>query len=934
MSSPTLPTPSGSLPPDLQAGPILVTEGQCGDELAVRIEQQRAKIRVLELAADERRRSDQLRIQERSQKAECRSRDVRRQRVSTAVSTAERRVLFYQQEEQRSKDRQARDDSAMQAFLRHEAAAKEEKEKREQDKREEKVREAEERRLAKVKERELKQALRDKRDQQRRIEKERRDEADAQYGAAIEAKKRRDAEANRLLILRENELAEQQRVARLNLLEQRQLLARQQDDERRRAREARDRACLQAHERHEAAAKAKKAQEAEDRRLAKLREKAAAQARKAREAEERRQARLREAEQKRVREQRTELQREGWRKRDDAKIEAGFRHESAVQAREKEAEVLRERVEKQRSERSLEVAQRQAVRSLQEEVHRQDRGRRDEAGRQALQRHKAVLQAQKAQEKSLTEGRLVAFDGILPSFLEKEYQYMKQASTDFPEEITSSIQIGCIRKYQGAISDASRRLPCGLCGGLFQEDEVVSVDLRDDDLQYFLQRTGTAPDCCAIKNEIVSLCATCSLAIAKQAIPPLSAGNFVNCLFCQDYPEALKNLNTVEEAFIARAHVIGIFLKLTSGAKGGISYRGSRGHSVAVRQDPSGLLKILPTARLRDHTTITVSWDRGTPPSEENLARFCSVDKAKVVNALLWLCANNPGYKSVVVDHSVLDSWPDHHIPHEIRDAFITLGSEPGSTDTPVEDEREGYATSLHDGLFENELDAEAEDAEPGSILSRSFFSDLHGQDLHSTPATLASLQAILQEQDSDRSSPREYDAINIQDDEDGAPNDTSRLPHISYKTTQHLPPMSAFTDPDYFTAAFPTLFPFGIGGHLGDANGDRPEEASFGNHVQVKNGYWAKATQELSRLSADDLQRAAREFTDRKKISNPAIYSLITNMRIISSFNPESFGEKMRFRNLIFGKIARLGLPLIWFTLNPKDIGNIFVVRLTGEEI
>jgi hypothetical protein len=56
--------------------------------------------------------------------------------------------------------------------------------------------------------------------------------------------------------------------------------------------------------------------------------------------------------------------------------------------------------------------------------------------------------------------------------------------------------------------------------------------------------------------------------------------------------------------------------------------------------------------------------------------------------------------------------------------------------------------------------------------------------------------------------------------------------------------------------------------------------------------------------------------------------------MRIISLFNPESFREKMRFRNLIFGKIAHLGLLLIWFTLNPKDIGNIFVVRLAGEEI
>lgn len=100
----------------------------------------------------------------------------------------------------------------------------------------------------------------------------------------------------------------------------------------------------------------------------------------------------------------------------------------------------------------------------------------------------------------------------------------------------------------------------------------------------------------------------------------------------------------------------------------------------------------------------------------------------------------------MIIDYSVLDSWPDYHILQEIRDVFITLDSELGFTDTPVEDEQEGYAISLQDGLFENELDIEVKDTEPGSILSRSFFSDLHGQDLHSTPATFASLQAILQE--------------------------------------------------------------------------------------------------------------------------------------------------------------------------------------------
>jgi hypothetical protein len=94
---------------------------------------------------------------------------------------------------------------------------------------------------------------------------------------------------------------------------------------------------------------------------------------------------------------------------------------------------------------------------------------------------------------------------------------MKQASTEFPKEITSDIQMRCMRDYQRAISDASRRLPCGLCGGLFQEDEIISTGLRDDNLQYFLQRTKTAPDCCAVKDDMVSLCTTCNSAIIKRS---------------------------------------------------------------------------------------------------------------------------------------------------------------------------------------------------------------------------------------------------------------------------------------------------------------------------------------------------------------------------------------------------------------------------------
>ncbi|KAF4632380.1 hypothetical protein G7Y89_g5748 [Cudoniella acicularis] len=494
--------------------------------------------------------------------------------------------------------------------------------------------------------------------------------------------------------------AEARRQAKLKEVEGRRELAYQKDEQRRRDRQARDESAMRAHLRYEAAEQARKTQdtlmlqrrldEAEDRRLAKLRE------------VERRWA---------LQDQQDEQRRRDRQARDKSAMRAHLRHKTAADAQKAKDEAMHQA---------------------------RDRQARGELEMRAHLHHEADTYGRRIQQKSLTQERIVAYDSPIPSFLGEEHQYMKQASTTFPETITPSIQLECMKAYQRAISDASRRLPCGLCGGLFQEDEMIRVSLRDDNLQYFLQRTKTAPDCCAVKDDMVSLCTTCNSATAKRAIPLLSA---------------------------ARAHVVGMFLKLTSGAKKG------------------------------DHTTITVSWDRGTPPSEENLARFCSVDKAKVVDALLWLCVNNPVYKSVVIDYSVLNSWPDHHIPQEIRDASITLGSELGSTDTPVEDEREGYTTSLQDGLFENELDAEVEDTEPGTILSRSFFSDLHGQDLHSTPATLASHQAILQEQDSDGSAPREDHTIDDRNDEGETPNDNSRLPHISYKTTQQLPPMSAFTD-------------------------------------------------------------------------------------------------------------------------------------------
>jgi hypothetical protein len=93
MSPPISPTLSRSQPSNPQDELIPTARWQDRDELATRIEQQRAKIRALELAAKERRRVDELRIQEKARRAESRRQDIHQQRLSTAISTEDRRAL-------------------------------------------------------------------------------------------------------------------------------------------------------------------------------------------------------------------------------------------------------------------------------------------------------------------------------------------------------------------------------------------------------------------------------------------------------------------------------------------------------------------------------------------------------------------------------------------------------------------------------------------------------------------------------------------------------------------------------------------------------------------------------------------------------------------------------------------------------------------------
>jgi hypothetical protein len=92
MSPPTSPTSSRSRPSNSRDEPALTTRGHGRDELATRIEQQRAKIRALEPAAKECRRSDELRNPRTALKSRVLG-WLHQQRLAGTISTKDIRAL-------------------------------------------------------------------------------------------------------------------------------------------------------------------------------------------------------------------------------------------------------------------------------------------------------------------------------------------------------------------------------------------------------------------------------------------------------------------------------------------------------------------------------------------------------------------------------------------------------------------------------------------------------------------------------------------------------------------------------------------------------------------------------------------------------------------------------------------------------------------------
>lgn len=378
------------------------------------------------------------------------------------------------------------------------------------------------------------------------------------------------------------------------------------------------------------------------------------------------------------------------------------------------------------------------------------------------------------------------------------YNKRKAASTRFPPKITPRHLHKAMQRQEQLIEKACAEVEasCASCGEFKAKTELRHVPCDDERLHLMKSPEGVLLlDSCCLMDGSYHLCPSCFNALNGGNIPKFSAMNGVNVTFCEDFPAELDDLTLTEQYAIARSHPVGTILKLRpNGLQVHAAYNGIRGHIVTIPQNPGPLLDILPSTELQFHDHIKIVWVGDKDPTTEDFKPFVEVRKEKVIRALLWLCEHNPLYKHVQINRELINRWADNFIPPVLREGIVNLREKEDSA------ERGTYAGDMC-GLTENDLHHALHDMADGTIASGAVYSDVEGERLNPELKMVLSLMELLN---------------NCDDPNEDAPaRQATEVPVVTWvgDGTQRL--MNDYEDAEYFTGAFPTLFPYGRGGHI-----------------------------------------------------------------------------------------------------------------------
>ncbi|THU76456.1 hypothetical protein K435DRAFT_576919, partial [Dendrothele bispora CBS 962.96] len=126
--------------------------------------------------------------------------------------------------------------------------------------------------------------------------------------------------------------------------------------------------------------------------------------------------------------------------------------------------------------------------------------------------------------------------------------------------------------------------------------------------------------------------------------------SYANGMWTGKLPDALTGLTFLEEQCIARARTTKCMFKLELGPSGQYA---SRGNVCVLPQDPGPLARCLPSplSELHDEICVILVGSSDTEVTVDTLSKtLLLVRRSKIIEALMWLKANNPLYFDLDLD--------------------------------------------------------------------------------------------------------------------------------------------------------------------------------------------------------------------------------------------------------------------------------------------
>ena len=288
-------------------------------------------------------------------------------------------------------------------------------------------------------------------------------------------------------------------------------------------------------------------------------------------------------------------------------------------------------------------------------------------------------------------------------------------------------------------------------------------------------------------NGDVQVCDSCHRSILANRRPTEALSNY---RWIGDQPDELSDLTWIEELLIARAHLVGRVIRLEE--RKATSYFALKGHTILLPQDTTRLLDLLPMPLSSLPDVIRVVWAGKTPPDQNLLRSHFTVRTAKVYTALQRLCQHHEDYRHVTIDEERIAAWNSTEIATELFESISTVAH------PSVEDaSRSGFATE----------DPDTEEIDGDIPHTVSGFIDVNNVTRSPDASTLYRAAQLTQHV---HSAHRQNLTINV----------------VTGNTI-----LNEHYVPSYFTSAFPTLFPYGMGKHIDNR---RPKELSLALWIKL----------------------------------------------------------------------------------------------------